>query len=359
MTLVLAGSLPVSGVNLGLSSASAGLAAEITKLQADYIGAFPALAGQLQISANVPNLAGVTAGVGAALNAPRLAAGMVGITAGSSSLAADVALKLGLVTGQIAAGEGIESAIGGGLDAGGISGWSYAGRISRFARKLDGETRSGGFGAVGPDDTVTAVVIATESFASWQSFSQGAETGTTADQQATANDEALTFLGSRGGAEWNTGTADLVARLDLLLAELRGQKSALETQLELFLGIGLPSPTVVVDSGLGVVANVGFDGLLDNLISVQADITGMLGTLQARIDAVVSLQADIDAQLSAGGLSVWIYTGRARDLARELDAEIADGLPGGSGRTAPVYGLVLVGRPPAMTTFGTTFLTAS
>lgn len=359
MTTALVAVLPVSGVNLGLQASLGGLTIEATKLQADFVNVFPSLEAQLKVTANFPpSIASYAGPIAARLNPLELAAAFTGMPTIGADVNADASLKLGFLVGQIEALEALAATLGAGLASGGIAGWTYTGRESGFGKALEPATRNG-FGTFAPGDQVTATIIVTETRASWQALSEGVDTGDAADEQASSSAEVLRFLGQRGGGSWNTGTADLLARFDVLLAELRGQKAALEAQIQLSLGVGLPSPGVVVDAGLEIFGELGITAILDNLVNVQTDVTGMLGTYQARIDASVDLAADVSAQLSAGGLGVWTYTGAARALGAEVRAALVEGVPGGAGPKAAVYGLVLAGSLPSMAAFGSVFLTAA
>jgi hypothetical protein len=222
--------------------------------------------------------------------------------------------------------------------------------------ELEGATETG-FGRTAADAQIQAVVIATESLAGWQAFSQSVNTNGTANTPATTA-ARLAFLGELSGRRWNSGVATLAADLDLLVADFRGRKAGLEASALVAVGLNLPDVSVVVDAGLSIVADIGIDGLLDNMLNVSADITGAIGSVTAQIDAVLSLSASIAAQLSAGGLTFWTYSGTASGLGAALKAELAGGIPGGSGPRAPAYGLALAGTPANMTIFGSIFKTS-
>lgn len=359
MALVRVGSLPVSAINVGLAASISGLTAKVSKLQADLTKLTPALAGQVEIAADFPPSPTMYAGpLAASLNPLELAAvfNPANMATASADLSVDLAADLAFVTAQLVVVESLQAAFTAGLEAGGVAGWSYSGPGAGFGSELEGATETG-FGHTAADAQIQAVVIATESLASWQAFSQGVNTNGTASTPATMA-ARLAFLGELSGRRWNSGVAALAADLDLLVADFRGQKSGIEASAQVAIGLNLPDASAVVDAGLSIVADVGIDGLLENMLNVSADITGAIGGVTAQVAAVLELSASITAQLSAGGLTFWTYAGPASGLGAALRAELAGGIPGGSGPRAPAYGLALAGTPANMTTFGSIFKTS-
>ena len=160
-------------------------------------------------------------------------------------------------------------------------------------------------------------------------------------------------MGVLGGAEWNTGVLDIYARIELLLLELQALKASIQAQIELSLGLNLPDPTVIVEAGLAI----DLDLALENIINVQVDLTAQLELFQLRIDLILELIAELNAQLSAGGLTVWSYSGTAGQLGAEFATAIADGLPNAGGPNAPAYGLAIAcASPSAWASFGNIFI---
>lgn len=361
MPLVHTGTLPVSAVNLGLAASLPGLAAKGAKLTADVSQLTVALAGQTELQAglNPTAILGVAGAISGSLNPVQVAASLNPglIQLNSLGLSAEGAIKLALVSARLKVAESVQATLRLGLEVGGIAGYSYAGPSAPFGSELERYTAAG-IGKTPPTATVQAVVIATESFASWQAFSKSANTNGTAAAPSSARSPRLAFMGELPGARWNPGVASVGAEIDQLVADLRGEKSGIEASLELMGGANLPDPQVVLDAGVGIVADVGIDGLLDNLVNVKADIEGGISGINAQIDAVLALTGDIAAQMTAGGLSFWSYTGSASGLGRDLRAALANGLPFGSGPRAPAYGLVIAGTPAAMSLFGTVFRTS-
>ena len=353
MPLVFVGTLPVSGINVGLVSAVVGLNAEVAKLQADLSGLNAALAGQIQVTASFPpNAAGVTAAITGQLNPAAIAASFAGFPAITASANLDLTAKLGIINAQIEVVSEILVPLELGLGAFGIAGWSYAGRAPGFGVALAADTENG-FPGFAPDASIEAVIIATENFGSWGSFSESVDTGGTAQDQVAADVENLRFMGFKTGAGWNFGVASVFAKIRLFLAEIEGLAAALEAQIEISLGIGLPDISALLDVGLSIDIGVA----LDNLINVQTDFGAAITGLQAIIDARLAFIAELNAQLSAGGLAFWTYSGRADGLGASLRDAIQNGVPSGSGPKAVAYGVALAGTASSMGQFGGIFTT--
>jgi hypothetical protein len=351
MPLTFQGSLPVASINVGLVASLAGLNAELAKLQAEVTALVPAFVAQAQVTVNFPpNPATFAAALTGWLNPVQVAASFASMLVVGADANLDLVVQLGTVTAQVELVALLLAPIELGLAVPGIVGWSYAGRAARFGLELE-RFASPGFGRFAATTQVRGVVIATESFASWQGFAEGFETGASALAEAVS--DVLTFLGAKGGGAWNIGTATLIARLRLFLAELQALQASLEAQIQVTLGVNLPDVTALVDAGLAVDVSV----VLDNLVNVQVDLTAAIGALQVKIDALLALIAELDAQLAFGGLAVWTYEGAAGDIGSALRDAIASGVPGGSGANATAYGVALAGTPGALETFGNIFLT--
>lgn len=352
----LVGILPIGSLNVGLGSASAGVSAEVAKLQADASNLDVALKGSIDVAAHFPpDPVSIAAVIGAGLSASELSAIMnpAGWVTIGAEANIDIALQLGFIEGQIGAVAQAKGAISAGLDAGGISGWSYFGRCSGLGAELAPQVRFG-FGGLGPADEVTAIVIVTESFASWRELSKSMAAAP-ANTPATSAESRIVSHGPRSGADWNTGTAELGARIDAFSEELDGLKASLEEQAELSLGLNLPDVEPIVDAGIEIFGSIGADGIADNLVNVRTDVTGLIQGISADAGAIASVLADVDAQLSAGGFATWSYRGRADQLAKEVEQAMANGLPNGSGPSSPVYALVLAGSLPSMSLFAGIF----
>ncbi len=359
-TLTRVGSLPVSAINLGLAASVPGFGIQAAKLQADIAKLTLSTIAQVQVALDFPpNPAAFAPAAAAALNPIELASifNPVSIAGGSVDAALDAGIELALVTAQLELAEQLETTLSLGLDAGGLDGWSYSGHAPGFGSELERHTING-FGKTAADSDVQGVIIATESFSAWGAFSSGANTGGTANAEADATRARLAYLGELSGSRWNSGVANVAAGFGLFVAELRGKKQALEASLQFMLGLDLPDPTVVVEAGLSIFAELGIGGLLENMLTVQADIAGAIGEVQGKLDLLLEGAADIAAQLSAGGLTLWTYSGAAGAIGTSLRSELASGIPGGTGPRAPAYGIAIVGAPAAMTLFGSIFKTS-
>jgi hypothetical protein len=337
----LAGTFPVSATNLGLAAAVPALNAKIVKLEADASKLTASLDTQIAVSADFPpNPLAHAPAFATALDVAAVAAALNPTTwvSANADNNLDLTADLATVEAQIAIVDPIVTDLDLGLGATGLVGWTYAGRAAAYGPALTSATASG-YGGIAPTATVNALIIATSAFASWETFSEGFETGPTADTDLGERPAAsrLTYLGSLSGSDWNTGARAQLKGIQLILSALEGQGIGLEGQIAASLGLNLPDPGVVVDAGLAV----DFDAAFGNLATVQTDLTAGIAGITANIDATLALIASIEAQLSVGGLTFWSYSGPAGSLGATFAPEVAGGLPGVDDPSGPCYGLVI------------------
>ena len=348
------GSLPVSGVNLGIAAAVPGLSVEVAKLNALIAKLTGGITLQAEIQSSFPpGPTFMLALAGYVTDPVTLALAFATWPTLTVDANADLGVELGVVEAQILIVEALVATLEAGVDSGGLTGWTYAGRAMGFGTRLQAATANG-FGTAEPDTQVSAILVACESFASWQAFSAQFNVGDTANTELAAGTTAedLRCQGTLTGGQWNTGTLTLFARLDALLLELRGLRFSILAQIDIALGLNLPNPTLLLE----IAADIDLDVCLDNLVNVSVDLTAEIGNIQLRIDAIAQLILDL--HLTAGGLSVWSYTGTAAGLGTAFAAAIADGVPGGSGPRTPVYGVAIAcNAPAAWATFGGIFVT--
>ncbi len=215
MALEFAGSLPVSGVNIGLQSGVTALGVEIDALGEDIVEIQAGAAAQVTYSASLPpNIPTLAAQFTAALTLANLTNQLnptnwvtVGATANGEFLA-----QLGILNGFISLLSPIVMAMEAGLSTGGLYAWSYAGRARAFGTRLRAATQYG-FGSTGPSQNVNAVIIAAAEHSSWASFSAGVYVGTSADEDlgTETTQEALISLGALNGYQLDTGVLSLYA----------------------------------------------------------------------------------------------------------------------------------------------------
>lgn len=354
------GTFPASSLNIGLAALPAGIAAQISILGIEVSKLTAALALQAQMTVSFPpNIPSYIAAFGASLNPANLTSIFSPTTwlTANADILPEIAIELGLIEAQLAIVAGLTADIRAGLTAPGIAGWTYAGKASGFGEHLRNQTQ-GGFAGVDPSRNVSAVIIGSEDFAGWQGFSEGMDTGGSAskDLGQRPQESQLLYHGARSGGSWSPALDAGIAPLDLLELQLEGSKAALGVQAEVALGLDLPDVTAVVDAGLEVDLGVA----LENLVNVQLDLGTQISGVNAKIDALVQLSADITASLSAGGLVLWSYNGPAGQLGASLVPETQQGIPGSNdGPNGPAYGLVLAGASPeAWASFGKIFKTS-
>lgn len=352
MALNLIGVLPVSGLQVGMVAGIPVLQAEVNQLSLDISNLGIALAAQGLIEVNLPDLSALTAGVSALISALPSIVIPANILTGAFNANADLAVQLGLVEIELALVGTLTANFQAGLDAGALSLWTYSGSAAGFGGKLAEQTRSG-YPGVEANTVVEAIVIATEDFDSWGSFSATFNTGDTAAAPANPTVNDLRFQGTLRGAQLDTGMLSLSLPINLYLDLLRGLKATLEAQLEVSLGLNLPSVDALVDFAVGLDLSL----LLENMLNINANLALEIGNIQARIDILLKLILELDLVLNAGGLSVWKYSGPASRLGSELRDELRQGIPGGvGGAGAGAYGVVVsCAVPSAFAAFGLIF----
>lgn len=343
MGLTLVGTLPVAAINIGLVAGISALNVKITKLQADISLLESSIAAQAQFKANPPTLEGLEAGLTAHLGnlAAMLNPGSFTINAAVGA-APNLSVQLGIIDGYLAIVDKVAASFQAGLSAGSLAAWSYAGNARGFGLTMEG-TRNG-WGNVSSGADINAIIIATESFDSWGQFSAGFNTGSSSHDRVTSDVTNLNFLGTLSAASLDTGVFQLSKDINLFLGQLNGAKLVLEGNLNVSVGANLPSLGVLKDSALKVDLAAAFK----NMISGKLDLNASIGSINAKIDGILSLVADLGLQIAAGGLTVWLYSGPAGGLGPSLVPAVTNGLPSGNGPTAPVYGLVVATELPSV-----------
>lgn len=344
-------------LNIGLSASITGIQSQVDALLTDIASFQESIA--LQATFIPPNPAAVAVGFTTATDPVSLALALnpSNFATGAASFNADLVTELGLIEAQLAVIGELVANFDAGLSSGDLAGWSYAGRAAGFGESLAAQTRTG-FGSVAADDNINALVIATELFASWESFSLGFNVGDSADEEIqgpSTTAQNLTFLGTLGGGDWNTGLLAARLPIDIFLLELQAASASLQAQIQVSLGINLPP----IDVLLGISANFDVSGLVAGL-AIRADLLAQIQILQGRIDLLLQAITNFQLALSGGGLTLWVYGGPASEFGASFEQEVVGGLPNANGPEAPVYGLAIASQnPDAWASFGLIFKNAA
>lgn len=356
MPLSAGGTLPVSAINVGLTAALPALNAEIAKLQADISRLGLAVQAQVELGIAAPNPVAIAAQISASFNPAEFLSQFnpANFLVAGADANAELLVELGFIAAQLEVVGAIAGQLQLGLSAGGLVGWSYAGRASGFGKQLARET-AGGFSGVAPTEPISGLVIATADFSAWGSFSASFNTGPTAGEALgeTTTVERLSGLGALTGGQWATGVADAFIPIDLFRLQLEAGKAAIEAQIEVSLGLNFPDVDALLEVELDI------DVVLENLVTANVDIAAEISGINLRIQAVLDLMASIGAALSGGGLSFWSYTGPAGDFGPDLETALAGGLPGIEEPNGSIYGLAIAcNSPSAWGSFGRIFKAA-
>lgn len=335
MSLSLVGVLPVSGISLGLAMMPPILQAEITQFELDLTNLTLAIEAKLQVGLNIPDLAILTATLEQLKEALANLLNPANMVVLGADLNLELAAQLGIIELALEAALAAQAAFQAGLGVPGIAAWSYSGAASGLAAAAPG-------GITGPWQR--GLFVATESLDSWGQFSVSINTGPS-KTAAAGGPPILTALGSLGGGEILTGLVDLKARLDLFVLRLQGLKAQLEAHIQITLGVNLPDLSELLALLNQLMEDI--EGLLDNLVTADVDLDAEIGWIQLRLDALLDLLYSLNAQLSAGGLALWSYSG-AGTLGADIAGAISGGVPGGSGADADIRALALGCAEPAV-----------
>lgn len=329
----LVGILPVSGVNVGLALYPPVLAAQISGIQLDITNlgltmakklALVTPAATLSLPTFVASLQGAVAGLTATISDPSK-----WITA-NLQLTPLLGVQIGLLDVAIGIAASAQGTLEAGLSAGGLSLYSYAGAASFMAG-----TSTSVRGTRGKN--VNALLIATESPASWTALSEGLYVGDPTPGR-------WHFDGSLNAGELNTGAYTAYLDISKWLLRLRGARATLAARLNMALGLDLPPfPDLLLRMKAKLSAP---EVLLQAALLIDLSVGLRIPIVAARVGALIDLSASLGLSLAAGGLAVWVYSGPGEGLAEDIASTVVGGLPGGSGPAATVYGLCAVFDSP-------------
>lgn len=328
-------SLPVSGFQIGVSAASVGLSAKAEAI-GDVIADLGAtLAAQAEYSLSLPpNVTAIGAAVSAGVNLAALAGALTptAFIAGSADARVEDLALLGLIEARLAVAAELVADLELGVSAGGIAAWQYRGPAAGMGAALAPALAASGGVPLGAD--VSGAIVVTESGAAWAALRGGIG--------ALSDAPGVSPLGARSGGEWCTALREPLAEIRAYLLELEGLRAAVSARLQLSAGVGLPSPEVMLELGVGI----DLDGAIESLGSVSLDVEAQISGVLARIDALLALAATLDGFLTGDMLSLWRYSGALSALPGEVSGALSGGIPGGAGGASPVSAIVLVCRSP-------------
>ena len=342
MSLSAAVTLPVSVLNPALATGQQLISLDQAALTAD-IGELAAEILKVGLSLELPNPANIGLQLGAleadialAVSAPALAVTPPGVTldlVGAADIQGDIVSLLP----SIAMAAKLKAGIAGALDLPGLHWWSYSGPAAAFGSGLETFTR-GGWPSVKVDDSINALIIATESFSSWGPFS--------ASIAVPQGPGGLHYAGLLKPIRVFKFAKQLVNYLDSFILRFEGKQFALQAQLDIALGVTLPDVGVALTASIAAAASI--PAIIANLgLTIDASVK-FVPAINAKLALLLKLSLDFGAiLLSGGGLSVWKYSGPAANLGVEFAAAMTSGLPNGSGPNTPAYGMVLATNNPA------------
>lgn len=141
-----------------------------------------------------------------------------------------------------------------------------------------------------------------------------------------------------------------LGELNELYAELTAKIANIQANLDLIADVTLPdAPSLILalQAAIAGAAQLVLQFPLASVhigLSLQADVEAVLAIKAAiglKIDAIIAIQAEINEALAGAGIVAYSYSGRADAMGGEIAGALSGGIPGGSGPTQNVNGLVL------------------
>lgn len=163
----------------------------------------------------------------------------------------------------------------------------------------------------------------------------------------------ITALGSLTVGDINPGAANAVAAgqagisgaLPDLTAKLTALASFTPTPVDFAAQLSL-AQQVVAGVQLAITAGISPPSINTQIAEVAAQI-GAITAQIAAVNAQLSIIAGLAAPLSVGGIRAWAYSGQVGNAGGELGAELAAGVPGGTGPTQSCNALIVLTTSPA------------
>lgn len=169
----------------------------------------------------------------------------------------------------------------------------------------------------------------------------------------------VSYLGSKSLGALNPMFASVsTGALSNFLNSLQSQFDSLSAQSQHYLKLAaLPDPTTMAAQLAAALASIGSQlsaialQAIPSIGTAQLEFAAQLGLIGAQLLSVKTLMADINAQLSLGGVHAFSVDGSTpATLGNELTTLIGGGMPGGGLPTARLGGVILLSESPASLT---------
>lgn len=145
--------------------------AQLAALLTPTIAQKAQLVGTQGISPTLPNPTALAAALAAAANPAAIAASLAAMPGNLAAVQAGLGAQIASLASLIAAAQALVSQLTSASAAGGVAAYAYQGQAGSFGLSLGSALGAGIAGGTGPAATVNALVLATESGATWTALS--------------------------------------------------------------------------------------------------------------------------------------------------------------------------------------------
>lgn len=176
----------------------------------------------------------------------------------------------------------------------------------------------------------------------------------------------ISYVGSLPVSSVNVGLAASIPALQFEVEQLGIEIAGLVPAIAASLEIALDFPPVVLSYATELAAHLNLAELAAQLdptgwvtasVDANAELGIQLGLVEAKLQAVLAISAQLEAGLAIGSLSGWSYSGAARAFGTQLRAAT----PGGWGKTAAASQvkatIIATENPASWSAFGESFNT--